>query len=124
MHIPYPSLKSDQRGDTIVEVLIAMAIISSVLAGAFFFTKPSTQNIRDTEEHSQALQLLQGQVEQIRAEISSGAVETDFPANFCYDTTGNLQTLTSAVPACDNDFNGTSGAKYQFMVSRSAYQAG
>lgn len=120
MHIPHPFLKNDQRGDTIVEVLIALAIISSVLAGAFFVTNRSAQNVRDSEEHAQALQLLQGQIEQIRAAVTNGAKDSDFASYFCYDTNGDAQMASSATDFshCSNNFNGTSGAEYTFLISK------
>jgi prepilin-type N-terminal cleavage/methylation domain-containing protein len=55
------------RGDTIVEVLIAIAIVSSVLAGAFTVSQKSTLAVRDSQERGEVLQILQGQVEQVRA---------------------------------------------------------
>lgn len=59
--------KNRQAGDTIVEVILAVAIISSVLAGAFAVTSRSSRDIRVSEEHAQALQYLQGQVELLRS---------------------------------------------------------
>jgi type II secretory pathway pseudopilin PulG len=55
------------KGDTIVEVLIAIAIVSSVLAGAFTVTQKSSQAVRSSQERAEMLQLLQGQVELVRA---------------------------------------------------------
>ena len=82
-----------QAGDTIVEVLIAMVVISTVLAGAFVVSRTSLTNVRNSEEHSQALKRLQGQMEQIRANVDS------LPASdFCFDSAG---AITSA--PCDFD---------------------
>jgi len=57
----------NQAGDTIVEVLIATAVVSSVLAGAFLVSQKSTIAVRDSQEHGEMLQVLQGQVELVRA---------------------------------------------------------
>ncbi|MCA9325635.1 hypothetical protein KDA23_06270 [Candidatus Saccharibacteria bacterium] len=75
-----------QRGDTIVEVLISLLIISSILAGAFVLSRTSSRNVRDSEEHSQALGLLQGQVELLRtaAEVTGGL--NGHPATFCMNS--------------------------------------
>lgn len=54
------------RGDTIVEVMLAMAIISSVLGGAFWVSQKSSQAIRDAQERGEALQIMQAQVEAVR----------------------------------------------------------
>lgn len=56
-----------QRGDTIVEVLICVLIVSLVLAGAYVTTQRSSVGIRNSQEHSQVLKLIQSQVEQLRA---------------------------------------------------------
>ena len=56
-----------QRGDTIVEVLISVAIASMMLASAYAITSRNMRTTRDTQEHSQALQIAQQQVERLRA---------------------------------------------------------
>jgi type II secretory pathway pseudopilin PulG len=56
-----------QTGDTIVEVLIAIAIISLVLTGAFSTTHKSLAATRSSQEHSEALKLLESQIENIRS---------------------------------------------------------
>ncbi|HEX8182298.1 MAG TPA: hypothetical protein VF575_01705 [Candidatus Saccharimonadales bacterium] len=61
------SKKFNQSGDTIVEVLIALAVISSVLAGAFLVSQKSAQAVRNGQEQAEMLQILQGQVEQTRS---------------------------------------------------------
>jgi type II secretory pathway pseudopilin PulG len=57
----------NQSGDTIVEVLIAVAVVSSVLLGAYLVAQKSTTAVRDSQEHSEMLQILQGQVELVRS---------------------------------------------------------
>ena len=39
-----------QSGDTLVEVMIAVAIISSVLSGAFLVSQKSARAVRDSQE--------------------------------------------------------------------------
>jgi type II secretory pathway pseudopilin PulG len=56
-----------ESGDTIVEVLIAIAVVSSVLAGAFTVSQKSTLAVRDSQERAESTQLLQGQIELVRA---------------------------------------------------------
>jgi len=81
---PHPSPR--QAGDTIVEVLIAAAIISTILAGAFLVTSRSAKGVRDSEEHAQALQYLQGQVELLRsAAARSGTLPSALNIPFCLD---------------------------------------
>jgi len=76
--------RSRQRGDTIIEVLICIMIVSLVLTGAYVTTNRSTLAIRDSQEHAEALKLIQGQLEQLR----QSAVQT------------NTQIFSSATPFC------------------------
>jgi type II secretory pathway pseudopilin PulG len=101
-----------QRGDTIVEVIISIAVISSVLVGAFYLTNRSTRAVRDSEEHSQALQLLQGQVEQLRA-IAPDKKWGDLPANFCFTGDGTITTLSNSTA-----YGCTASDYYSFVVTR------
>lgn len=82
--------RRDQSGDTIVEVLIAIAVVSSVLTGAFIVSQKSAMAVRDSQEHGEMLQVLQGQVELVRSmalnetDISAGIYDTS-PLYFCID---------------------------------------
>src|SRR5487761_1385964 len=60
-----------QAGDTIVEVLIAMAVISLVLAGAFLTTRNSQTGVLNSQEHAAALKLIESQLEQLRSVASA-----------------------------------------------------
>ena len=103
-----------QNGDTIVEVMIAVVIIGSVLAGAFTLTNRNTRSIRDAEEHSQALQLLQGQLEQLRASASTNAYN-DYSANFCFDDDGSMLTLGAGAFGCQ-----AADSLYTFSIAKAA----
>ncbi len=62
-----------QRGDTIVEVLICVLIVSVVLGGAYTTTRQSSNGVRNSQEHAEALKLIQSQVEQLRTAGSAPA---------------------------------------------------
>lgn len=86
-----------QAGDTIVEVLIAIVVVSTVLTGAFLVTTQSTRAVRDSEEHAQALQYLQGQVELLRAAAGhSGGLPAGLSTPFCLGTTQYYQPAGSS----------------------------
>lgn len=70
------------RGDTIVEVLIAIAVVSLVLAAAFTSTRRSASATRTAQEHGEALKLAESQVEQIKVASEKGEV---LPNSFCFD---------------------------------------
>lgn len=94
-----------QAGDTIVEVLIAIAVISMILAGAFAVTSRSARAVRDSQEHAEALFLLQGQVERVRMLAVSGNAAVYGSAIFCVDETNTVQTGFgyTAVPSLATD---------------------
>jgi prepilin-type N-terminal cleavage/methylation domain-containing protein len=58
---------SNQRGDTIIEVLIAVAIISLILAASYGIVNRNIATNQDTQEHSQGQQIVQRQIELLRA---------------------------------------------------------
>ncbi len=62
-----------QRGDTIVEVLICVLIVSVVLGGAYTTTRQSSNGVRGSQEHAEALKLIQSQIEQLRTGASNPA---------------------------------------------------
>ncbi len=59
--------KWSQRGDTIVEVLIATVVVSSVLVGAFSIANRSSVAIRAAQDRSEALKQASAGVETIKA---------------------------------------------------------
>ena len=73
---------SDQRGDTIIEVLIAIVVVSMVLVAAYDTTMRNVNGIQDTQEHSEALQLAQAQLEALHN------ASTQPPNNDCFPNNG------------------------------------
>ncbi len=107
--------KTLQRGDTIVEVLISIAVIATVLGGAFVVVRTSNRNVRISQEHVEALGLLRGQVELLRsiATASGGFAKLSTApatASFCINTSGTL------VPS--NPANCTMNTWYLLSISR------
>lgn len=81
-----------QAGDTIVEVLIAISIVSLVLTSAYIVTNKNAQTMRTIQERTQAQKLVERQIEFLRA---SSTVPT---TEFCFaDDQG---TITSDVSQC------------------------
>jgi len=81
----------DSRGDTIVEVLIATAIISLVLVVAYATTNRNTQTLQNTQELEQAQHLAETQVELLRA---NQGLTTN---GDCFDTTTGAPTTHCSV---------------------------
>jgi prepilin-type N-terminal cleavage/methylation domain-containing protein len=100
------SLRQQQAGDTIVEVLIAIAIISLILATAFTITSKNTLELQNTAERVQAQHLVEAQIESLKA--SNGLI-----GGTCFSTVG---APTSGV-GCTQTSTG-SGATYQMSITQ------
>lgn len=61
----------NNAGDTIVEVLICIAVVSMVLGGAFVTTRSSQAGVRNAQEHAEVVKLLESQLEQIRGDVGN-----------------------------------------------------
>lgn len=104
-----------ERGDTIIEVMIAIMVISSVLVSSFILTNKTTRGVRDSEEHSQAAQLLQGQLERLRG-VAPSTNYAALPAYFCFEDDGTtLKPLTGPT-----DYACNASTYYSFVVTKGA----
>lgn len=74
-----------QRGDTIVEVLISIAIVGIVLGGAYAVIDSNTRNNQAAGERTSAVKVAESQLELLRSYAgSNSALPT---GNFCMYTT-------------------------------------
>ena len=107
-----------QRGDTIVEVLIAVGIISLVLTGAYTTTHKNLVATRSSQEHSEGLKLLQGQIEAARSSGVLAPGSGSIPSvPFCINTS-TLQVViyTAASPIC-NPPSASNAYNYKITIS-------
>jgi len=97
-------LRKAESGDTIVEILIVLAILGLALSIAYATANKSLQGARQAQEHSEALELVQGQIELLRTAPDNypDIFDTTKHANgFCMsgtslvDLTGDLHSYTS-----------------------------
>jgi type II secretory pathway pseudopilin PulG len=95
-----------QNGDTIVEVLISLAILTLVLWGAYYTANQSFRTDRDSQEHTEALTVAQTQVEGLRALGASFNPALDScinssltPTNTCQVSGNNTNTFSLSCPA-------------------------
>lgn len=118
-----PNLR--ERGDTIVEVLISIAVISAVLGGAYVATNRSFLMSRDTQERSAGLKLVESQLEQLKSIIATSpnsVFGVGVPASFCM--TSPTTPTDSGNSACFLNSAGSAAAateepKYHLMITRS-----
>lgn len=101
------------HGDTIVEVLIAMAVVSLVLSGAYASSNRSAQATRTAQERGEATKFAESQVEQVKVAVDGGTV---LPASFCFGDTGAVKTL----PADAADCKTTGGVEYRRSIDKSS----
>ncbi len=63
--------KLNKAGDTIIEVMIALAIMGSTLAGAYYLSNYSLNTILEAHFRSDALFIAQSQLEQLKSQVNS-----------------------------------------------------
>lgn len=97
-----------QAGDTIVEVLIAMAVASLILGGAYTVTNRSLANARQAQEQTEALKLIQGQVERLKALYPTNKAVLQSGAQLCIKN-------NTVVPA-SNCMNEGSSVGYRLAI--------
>jgi hypothetical protein len=118
-------LFKNQRGDTIMEVLICVAVLSFVLSAAFALANRSSQANLQAGERGEAMKISESQVEKLKAFIGQ-SVAPVIPASgdFCMyvDTSTNtLKTLPVATPDDLTSYPSEcrSGAFYNTYINRS-----
>lgn len=109
-------IKLSNAGDTIVEVLIAMSVITSVLVVAYVTVNKATNNARQAQERGVATKLIETQAERLKAFASTKPIFTS--SDFCVDPTGGLPAGPCALEETGNNY--TSGVKYNVNVKRTS----
>ena len=70
-------ITKNQTGDTIVEVLLAIAVVSSVLGGAYVAANRSLNTNRAAQERTEAAKLVESQIERLKVATSNAAIFND-----------------------------------------------
>lgn len=83
--------RNRQRGDTIVEVLICMAVLTTVLGGAYVTSNRNTLSNRASQERLEAVKLAEGQVERLRIYSREDASVFTRSTPFCLIPSGTNQ---------------------------------
>jgi prepilin-type N-terminal cleavage/methylation domain-containing protein len=116
-------LKLAQRGDTIVEVLVAIAVISLVMGGAFVMTNRSLQDSRSAQERVNATKLTESQIELLKNLVATNPTAVfgaSVPASYCL--TGASAVVASTNVACTVDVSGAATIgqpAFHLSISRS-----
>ena len=127
-------LSRRQAGDTIVEVMIAIAIVSFVLVAAYVTANKNTLINQDTQERGQALQLATTQLEFLRSRSigtndcfdASGTAKAAIvgPSNPCSVNGDGSQDSTGAQPAYTIAITHLVGTTYKVQVTWASLLSG
>lgn len=98
-------------GDTIVEVLLAIAVVSAVLGGAFVSADRSLNTSRQSQERGEALKLVEGQMEQLKAMSLQSPGNIFGASSFCFKEDRTYSTTTPCT-------NSLLGVTYRLTVTR------
>jgi len=88
---------NNQNGDTIVEVLLAIAVVSVVLAGAYASVTRSLNSARVSQERSEAVKFVEGQLESLEVVLKDpdpakkNIILSAATGDFCLDDTLTVQ---------------------------------
>lgn len=108
-----------ERGDTLIEVLLAIAVVSVVLTGAYITTNHSLQDTRAAQERGDALKVVETQLEELRslAGTTNSPVFTQ-TGQFCIYNTTTIYPATAAQCAVNASGIATSGQPaYHIAIS-------
>ncbi|HUC95846.1 MAG TPA: type II secretion system protein [Candidatus Saccharimonadia bacterium] len=92
-------LNLNQRGDTIVEVLIAMVILAFVLTGAYISAQYSLNTIENARNRIGAIGEAQNQLEELKAWVASRPAISSIPTsnNFYMNLSGSSYVPVATV---------------------------
>ncbi len=95
------------RGDTIVEVLVALAVIGIILVSGYLLASASLRAERSSQEHSEALQVGESQIESIKSYLAANPTAS---LNTLDNTNGSFCIHNSPTP--NTLFVDTSNCKF------------
>lgn len=88
-------LRKNYKGDTIVEVLIAITVASSVLGVSLSTMNRNLSITRDNQERTEASKYAQGQIEALKAIVDQGITPPAVGKSFCLSSNGTTVTVLS-----------------------------
>lgn len=83
-------------GDTIIEVLVAITVVSAVLGGAYASASRSLRQTRMAQERGESLKLAEAQLERLKS-VALNPASTVFStaSYFCLDSSLQVRNLTT-----------------------------
>jgi type II secretory pathway pseudopilin PulG len=109
----------NNAGDTIIEVLVCIAVVSTILGGAFVTTRQSQVGVRNSQEHAEALKLVESQLEQLRGDTNDAITAT---TPFCmFNETPESAVIAPQSADCTQDSGGQAkqpDSRYYLTITR------
>jgi type II secretory pathway pseudopilin PulG len=114
--------KVTSAGDTIIEVLIAIAVMSFVLGSAFAISNRSQLSIQDAQEHTEALKIAQSQVEQLKqiSDNNPGGFDNSGPPKTIFNTALSNFCIQGGKITAACQITGLGGFKYIARINVTA----
>ena len=108
-----------QRGDTIIEVLLAMSVIGLVIGASFGIANRSGQIGQDAQERSEALKLAETQVELFKVAYKANDKITSRSENqpFCLQSGDNSYTIYELDNPVCKDINAAGNQEGFYSIS-------
>lgn len=109
-----------QAGDTIVEVLIVLAVLSLAFTVASGTATRGLGQSRNAQEHSQAQGILNSQMELARKAVTNGDVTLPTTGSFCLKPTGSTIAVDTNTDNCKTTGNVTYTPSIRYVASGSS----
>ena len=85
---------NNSSGDTIVEVLIVLAVVGLTIAIAYATASAAMHSVLRAQQRSNAIQFASSQIESLRASQQSGKLVGYNTQYFCFQNSGSTANLT------------------------------
>lgn len=105
-------LRRRVNGDTIVEVLLAIAVVGAVLGGAFVASNGALKASQAARERSEAIRRAENQIEKLKFLSASGGQNITQPGLFCLDASLSVRTVTDQI-----DMACAEGSRYASSIA-------
>lgn len=119
--IQRPRHRLSERGDTIVEVLLAIGILGAVLSGAYVVVNRNATLNRVSQERLEAVELAESQFEKLKIIATNNTAAFGW-TGFCIDQNDNYAPASDVRCRVDATGAPTTGTpQYRINISRVAY---
>lgn len=97
-------IKISNKGETIVEVLISIAVVGGVLAGSYYLLNRSYRQTQDSVERTVATKIGESNIEMLRT-VQKVKLEAPAYNPFCLSSTAVLLPTTDTSCKIDDKYN-------------------